>query len=283
MARRDPLTVLHVTDLHLHADPATELYGVRTDHSFRAVMERAARADGWPPDVVLVTGDLVEDRSREGYERFRSIMHPLGVPVLSLPGNHDDPELMARLLDDGEFSFCAGRDLGDWRFVMLNSHVPGFDGGELGDSELARLEAQLSAAADQHVLVAVHHQPLDMGSAWLDGYGIRNAPAFRETLSRHRNVRAVLWGHVHQASDREHDGMRMLSTPSTCAQFTPGTETCVMDIRPPGFRELQLWADGTMETGVVWLVDWIVRERPSDSRQEGPDADHDCNRQDAGD
>lgn len=268
MASRNPLKVLQVTDLHLHAKPETELYGVRTDASFRAVLDRAARSDRWPPDAVLVTGDLVEDCSREGYERFRSLVQPFGVPVLCLPGNHDDPGLMARLLDEGDVSFCASLDLGVWRLIMLSSHVPGDDGGRLGDSELARLDSELSAAAGRHVLVAVHHQPLDMGSAWLDGYGLRDAAAFLETLSRHGNVRAVLWGHVHQASDREHDGMRMLSTPSTCAQFTPGTKKCVMDVRPPAFRELQLWADGRVETGVVWLDDWTLGERPPDSRRD---------------
>jgi Icc protein len=85
-------------------------------------------------------------------------------------------------------------------------------------------------------------------------------------LSRHAQVKGVLWGHVHQASDRQYRNLRMLSTPSTCAQFTPGTEACVMDIRPPGFRRLNLKAEGGIDTEVVWLEDWALTERPPDSR-----------------
>jgi len=269
----EPLRILQITDLHLHADPDAQLYGVNTDSSFRAVLAAALQGGGRLPDAVLVTGDLVEDRSLEGYERFRSIMQPLDRPVFCLPGNHDDPELMSQLLNDGDFSYCASRDLGSWRFLLLDSHLPGEDGGELGVAELDRLEAELADSGSQHVLLAVHHQPIDMGSAWLDGYGLRNAPEFRSILARFGNVRGVLWGHVHQASDREHESLRMLSTPSTCAQFTPVTENCVMDVRPPGYRRLQLWADGRIDTDVVWLDDWVVSGRPPDSRVQVADSD----------
>jgi Icc protein len=79
---------------------------------------------------------------------------------------------------------------------------------------------------------------------------------------------------VHQASDREYEDRRMLSTPSTCAQFTPGTDACLMDTRPPGFRRIALWPDGRVESRVEWLESWIVADRPPDSRQPGMDVDH---------
>jgi Icc protein len=266
MRSDETLQILHVTDSHLHADPDKELYGVQTDRSFRAVVERALNDTRWRPAAVLATGDLVEDHSRRGYERFREIMAPCGLPVLCLPGNHDDPALMSQVLDDDLFSFCATHDIGCWRLIMLNSHVTGAEGGELSEPELERLEAGLTGSNGRHVLVNVHHQPIDMGSTWLDGYGLRNGPELLSMLSRHAQVKGVLWGHVHQASDRQYRHLRMLSTPSTCAQFTPGTEACVMDIRPPGFRRLNLKADGGIDSEVVWLDDWVINARPPDSR-----------------
>lgn len=268
MTQKDSLRVLHITDLHLHADTDSELYGVNTDNSFRAALDAGIGSGGGPPDVILVTGDIAEDCSREAYERFHSVMQGVGVPILCLPGNHDDPVLAAQILNDGHVSFCRAVDIGDWRFVLLNSHVAGDDGGALSDGELQRLDAELRATGDRHVLVAVHHQPLEMGSAWLDGYGLRNAAEFLPRLLPDRNVRAVVWGHVHQASERQIDGIRMLSTPSTCAQFTPGTTTCIMDTRPPGFRTLILGSDGSIQTEVAWLEDWRVNGRPPDSRQQ---------------
>lgn len=261
------LRILHVTDPHLHADPETELYGVKTDVSFRAILDDAVGAAADQYDAILATGDIVEDCSPEGYRRFRELMEPIPVPVLCVPGNHDDPGLMFDLFDGRNISCCASRDIGDWRFIMLNSHMDGEDGGMLADAELQRLERELDSSRHHNVMIGVHHQPVDMGSAWLDGYGLQNAAMFMATLARHENVRAVVWGHVHQASDRRHEGIRLISTPSTCAQFTPGTERCVMDVLPPGYRSIELSADGDITTTVHWLDDWDVDERPPDSRQ----------------
>ena len=116
------------------------------------------------------------------------------------------------------------------------------------------------------MLVAIHHQPLPMESLWLDGLGLRNGPALLSLLAGHPHARVVIWGHVHQESDRLRGHLRLLSTPSTCAQFTPRTVNCVMDTRPPGFRRLELDRHGNVRTEVVWLEDWILQGRPPDSR-----------------
>ena len=39
----------------------------------------------------------------------------------------------------------------------------------------------------------------------------------------------------------------------TCAQFLPGSEDFALDTRPPGWRWLELHADGRIETQVHWL------------------------------
>lgn len=266
MTPAEPLRILHVTDLHLCAAPEGELYQVRTNASFRAVMERALGDRDWRPAAVLVTGDIAEDPTAEVYERFRSEMEALGLPVLCLPGNHDDPAVMAAVLNSGNISVCASRSLARWQLVLLDSFVPGEDGGTLAPAELQRLESALVQAKDRWVAVAVHHQPLPIGSAWLDAAGLTNGQDLLSLLARYQHARLVVWGHVHQASDRHQGRIRLLSTPSTCAQFTPNTERCLMDTRPPGFRRLSLGPSGEIDTEVHWLEDWSLARRPADSR-----------------
>ena len=65
--------------------------------------------------------------------------------------------------------------------------------------------------------------------------------------------RGILWGHVHQAFDEERDGLRLMGTPSTCFQFSPGLAGFAIDKRPPGYRWLELHADGQIDTRIVWL------------------------------
>jgi Icc protein len=248
-----PIRLLHLSDTHLHAAADSRMRGVVTAETLRDVLARARASDAWPPAGVLVTGDIVQDESRAGYERFRATMMPLGAPIYCLPGNHDDPALMDQMLDRAPFQVGGDVRLGGWSLVLLSTFLAGEDAGGLGERRLRGLEAALTAHRGQHVLVAMHHQPLPMGSAWLDGVGLRDADAFLRVIDAHSNVRGVVWGHVHQASDRDRNGVRYLSTPSTCAQFKPRSDFFALDRRGPGFRWLELFPDGRIGTEVTWL------------------------------
>lgn len=268
MSGNGALRLLHVTDLHLFEDVEGEIYGVRTDRTFRAVLARALGNAPGPIDAILVTGDIAEDGRSATYQRFREEILKAGLPVLCIPGNHEDRDPLGAILSTPPLQLGGARRFGGWHVVMLDSHVPGRDDGELTELELDRLDRELEAARDAHVLVCVHHQPVPVGSPWLDAYGLRNSVEFLSRVEARGNVRAVLFGHVHQASERTHRGIPMMSTPSTCAQFTPHTDKCVMDLRPPGFRWLDLHADGSIGTEVVWLEELARTERPPDSRQD---------------
>lgn len=263
-----PPRLLQVTDPHLFEDEAGEIYGVTTAVTFRAVLAAALDSPPGPVDAVLVTGDIAEDGARGTYERFRAEMSRLGLPVLCIPGNHEDPVVLAEFVADPPLQYCGTLRLPGWRVLMLDSHLPRSPAGQLSEGELTRLDRALADAQGEHVLVALHHQPVPIGSRWLDAFGLRDPEAFLGRIRAAGNVRAVLWGHVHQAYDRMHDGIRMMSTPSTCAQFTPHTERCVMDLRPPGFRWIELMPDGSIVTEVVWLEHMRQGERPPDSRRE---------------
>jgi len=250
--RKKPATLLHISDSHLHATADSRMRGVTTYATFLSVLEHAQRDRRWPVDAILATGDIVQDESRAGYERFRAAMEPLGVPVLSVPGNHDDPNLMSEILTSGAFQLGGELRLGPWSIVMLSTFLAGEDAGGLGPARLQGLRQALAVHEGQHVLVAMHHHPLPMGSTWLDGVALRDGAAFWQIVDQHPEVRGVICGHVHQAADRNRNSVRFMSTPSTCAQFLPGSEFFALDERPPGMRWLELHADGTIETEVTW-------------------------------
>ncbi len=245
--------LLQLTDTHLHATQDSQMHGVNTQETFDAVLNHARKDPRWPPDAIVATGDIVQDESRVGYQRFRETLQAFGLPVFCIPGNHDDPLLMIELLSTPPFQLCGDAKLGEWRVMLLNTFRKGEAGGVLGLDRLAALEETLSRYPEQHVLICMHHQPLPMGSAWLDGVGLRDAQEFLEIIDQHDQVRAVLWGHVHQASDRERNNVRFLSTPSTCFQFLPESDLAVLDTRPPGLRWLALEPDGNITTEMAWV------------------------------
>lgn len=246
------MKVLQLTDPHLYGSATAALRGVQTDASLHAVLDAAlTRVPEYA--AMLVTGDLVQD-DRAGYLRFRSILGNLDKPVLCIPGNHDEPEAMRRELAEPPFRLGGAHRFGAWKFVMLDSYDPGNVGGLLSDAELARLDAELGADPDVHAMVCLHHHPVATGSHWLDGIGLANATDFWRVLDAHHNVRAAVWGHVHQEFDGIRGAVQLFATPSTGAQFRPRSEKFTLDARPPGYRSFELHADGRIDSQVHWVT-----------------------------
>ncbi len=254
-----PLRLVQITDTHLFGDEGGELRGVTTLQALRAVLDAAA-ANIAAADAVLVTGDVVQDDPR-GYAHLHQALRHLKKPVLCIPGNHDDVPQMRASLRGGPFQVGGWLDIADWRLVMLDSVVPGRAGGRLAERELDMLERTLAAAGRRHALVSLHHHPVSMSSRWLDQVGLENHAEFFAVIDRHPNVRGIVWGHVHQDHDAMRGQVRLLSSPSTCAQFRPGVDEFVVDTRPPGYRILELNPDGSIRTEVVWLDRFAARWR----------------------
>ena len=251
------MQILQITDPHLYGNAGGSLRGVETDSSLRSVLDEALSHDA-DYAAILVTGDLVQDDA-SGYLRFKSILGNLRKPVLCVPGNHDEPDAMRSSLAHEPFQYCGTRKLGPWHFIMLDSYDPGHVGGRLVDSELERLDAALKNSP-AHALVCLHHHPVAMGSRWLDGIGLANAAEFWRVVDSHSHVRGVAWGHVHQAHDGERNGVRLLGTPSTCAQFLPESDRYAIDSRPPAYRLLDLHDDGRIHSEIRWVRSASVRQ-----------------------
>ncbi len=244
------MRIIQMTDPHLYGRAEGKLRGVETDSSLRSIVEHAFAE---VPDfaALLVTGDLVQDDA-SGYLRFRSIFSSVRKPVLCIPGNHDIPEAMSRQLAGAPFQICGTHEIDAWQFVMLDSYDPGHVGGRLTPAELARLDAAL-ASREAHTMVCLHHHPIPMNSRWLDGIGLANSDEFWRIIDAHVHVKAVVWGHVHQAYEGIRGSVRLFATPSTGAQFLPASDRYAVDLRPPAYRSFTLHADGAIETQVHWV------------------------------
>lgn len=250
-ANTSPLRVLQFTDTHLHKDPAARLLGVDTARSFMEVYE-LSRVTYGVPDVYLFTGDLSQDETEESYRRLAEIVGDAGAPCYFLPGNHDRrAQLFAGLLS-GPADFRADRRIvvGSWQILLLDTLVESQVGGLLAPAELEFLEDELAKGSGLNTLVCLHHHPVPVGTTWMDHIGLSNADEFLRIIDRHKNVRSVLWGHIHQEFELLRKDVLFLATPSTCVQFKPRTETFSVDAKPPGFRWLELYADGSLKTAV---------------------------------
>lgn len=244
--------ILQFTDLHLYADAEQTLLGITTLQSFQDCLE-LARQSHWPPDLMLLTGDLVHDGSTAGYQRLQRRLGDCGVPVHVLPGNHDDPRHMCAHLSGGGFNPVNHVIADDWQIILLDSSIADSEAGHLADNQLAFLDECLTTHPRHYALVCLHHPPVVVGSAWLDHLKLENSAAFLGILDRHPQVRGVLCGHIHQEFYAARNGVRLIGSPSTCIQFRPDSQEFALDLRPPGFRRLRLDGNGGIATEVVRL------------------------------
>lgn len=250
----DTLELVQITDTHLGREEGATLLNLDTDFSLRCVID-LVKQEHPQLDMVLATGDIADNGSPTAYRRAGQYFAELPAETFWLPGNHDSSETMASEL--GPQGVLVRSILSThWQIIMLNSQVPGEVGGTLGTGELDWLKACLEqgAQAGLHSLVCLHHQPQPMGCAWIDRQQVSDGDDFWQIISRYPEVRALLWGHVHQQLDSFRDGVRLMSSPSTCVQFAPGQDEFKVDDMPPGYRWIKLHADGEIESGVARVM-----------------------------
>lgn len=243
-----PLRLVQITDCHLGERPGSRLLNVDTDHSLASVL-KLVRARESRIDVLLVTGDVADQGGPKAYRRLLANTRELGAAVRWLPGNHDNPAVMRTVLR-GDVRLQRNLLSDHWQIIMLDSTVPNAVGGNLATVELAALRECLQEHPQRHALICVHHQVMPVGCAWIDEQKVANAAHFWREIESFSQVRAVLSGHVHQEFEAERGGVRVFTSPSTCIQFAPGSDGFRVDTLSPGYRWLDLHADGRIETGI---------------------------------
>jgi Icc protein len=242
------LRILQVSDCHVAADPAADYRGQNADRNLLSLLP-VMRA--WDPHRVLLTGDVSEDGNAASYARVAVRLGTLGSPVLALPGNHDEPETMRGHFGFGPWRGPIAQQLGHWQLVLLDSTVPGQIAGSFSQQELERFDALLRASTASFILVALHHQPVPVGSDWIDRYPLERPEAFWQICDLDRRIRCLAWGHIHQDWRAQRRGVALLGAPSTAANSLPDRERFTLDLDGPACRWIELAPDGAVQTGVL--------------------------------
>ncbi len=248
------VTVIQITDSHLLQDAEGAVLGVPTREALRRVLWNIRR-DYPHTDLIVHTGDIAEDAHPDSYHHLDQMVRDLDVPVVCIPGNHDDRKAMAAGLVSGLVHINRSARVGNWLIVALDTLVPNAEYGCLSDSELRRLAVELASHTGTPTLVFLHHPPVSIGSEWMDAMGLRDAQRLLASVDAASQVRGLAWGHNHQLFDDWRGGVRLLAAPATCFQFTPGSRRMELDGLAPGYRVFNLYQDGEFDTQVVRVPD----------------------------
>lgn len=277
------MLIAQLTDTHVVADPsAHELY-VDNNERLRAAIE-SLNAEAPRPELVLLTGDLVNIGHDDEYQMLAELLAELTTPVLAVPGNHDTRDGVKALFPDqawseGNHASCVldteGPD-GPLRFIGLDSTTPGLPGASFdAEREEWLIDAIDSApgkgSAPGKAALALHHPPFLTGIDWMDQSGFIGLERFERVLAHHP-VERILSGHIHRSITSTVSGIVALTCPSTIhhvdLDLRPDAPVSLI-LDPPSYLLHNITSNGWVthhryfDTGATRIRPrWADRSRP---------------------
>ncbi|MFZ6690844.1 phosphodiesterase [Undibacterium sp. SXout20W] len=206
------------------------------------------------PDLILLTGDLVDLGRDEEYVFLRSILAPIQQRIIAIPGNHDEREAMRRAFKDegylpeNGFLHFAINDEYPFRIIGLDTLIPFSGGGELCHERLTWLDQTLQQQADGPTLIMMHHPPFLTGIGHMDDIGLKGREEFADIMSRHPQVKAILCGHLHRTIHAQVGGRPAMTSPSPAHQIALDIHPSAPSffrMEPPGYL-LHWWHEGQL-------------------------------------
>lgn len=246
------MLIAQLSDPHLR--PREVLYGGLVDSN--AMFQAAIRhLNGLEPrpDLVLLSGDVVDEGTPAEYGLARELLAEIRQPLLVIPGNHDEREAFraafadhAYLARQGPLHFVAGGH-GPVRIIGLDITVPGLHHGDMDDAAVAWLESALAAEPDRPTIVMMHQPPFASGIPYIDEYRCRRGDRLAAIVSRFPAVERILCGHIHRSMHLRFGGTLLCTAPSTTTAIAlrlDATAAPASYVEPPALL-LHQWRPGT--------------------------------------
>jgi Icc protein len=242
------MLIAQISDLHLRPRGVPAIRVVETN-MFAARAIASLLALDPRPDVVLVTGDIVNNGTPDEYETAHRLLQRLPMPVYAVPGNHDHRENFRKGLErlpgitsHPRFVQYAIEDY-PVRLVALDTHVPNSSAGELCEDRLAWLDKTLAAARGKPTFLFAHHPPFLCGIGHMDKIRLTEGGERLEAIVRaNPQVKAIAFGHHHRPIETLFGGALASIAPSVAHQveldLRDGEPEGQIAMEPPAYR---LW------------------------------------------
>ncbi len=227
------MLIAQLTDPHIKPEGRLAYRTVDTGACLEAAVAKLKALDP-QPDIVVVTGDLVDAGDPEEYARLRRYLAPIEQPLYVIPGNHDERRAFSDAFADHAYLPGSNApfqhyavELGPIRLIGLDTVIPGEGGGRMCEERLGWLDDRLKEQPDQPTLILMHHPPFRTGIAHMDKIGLEGADAMATLIRRHPQAERILAGHLHRPIECRWAGTLASTAPSVAHQVA-------LDLRPDG-------------------------------------------------
>lgn len=279
--------LVQITDLHLFESEDEHYFDRSTVVCCRRVLNHIEQYHR-DCDVIVITGDVTQDHTHGSYQKLVQLLSEseLAIPVLWLPGNHDDIELMNQYFSDtsneskltvsvnenkneaaknqkGNIQLGNNKALiwQDWHILLCNSKGA-TPAGWIETQHSDDMVSHMRCESRPHVALFCHHHPVAI-DGYLDKHILENGSEWLETLhafsqdkSSQSSIKFVAHGHVHNdyvfpVTDRR--SFEVIATPATSVQFEKHTSDWQIGEQAPAYRVFNLASNGSYTNHVEWV------------------------------
>lgn len=249
-----------VTDQHI-VEPDLTLYGLNTAASTKALVE-SLRKESVHLDRVVSLGDLADtannpDRNRavgtvESYKHARDILSELRTPLLPLPGNHDEPELMTEFFPPAWENHTHGvhhSTIGRTTLIGIDLRTGPEATGFAKAETIKTLDMVLSRSTK--AIIFSHYPIFDLNNQLIDTeLSTVNRADIHDVLRRHASkISASFHGHLHLWVSGHKEGLMSYGVPSSSFSFVlepEGKGPITVGDQPCGYVLLGINDDGSV-------------------------------------
>lgn len=216
------------------------------------------------PDVVLLTGDAVDDAGLEGYAYLKEILKPLSIPLYIIPGNHDDREDMRVAFQQESYMPSEGfihYVIDDYpvRLVALDTVITGQPHGILCHEQIDWLSRVLQENRSKPTLIFMHHPLIKIGQKLLDQVNCHTPADFEGLIASFPNIIGIISGHYHKACAIIFGETLCFVGPSVAPvhyfEKASDEETKVIELNHPSFVLHKWMGDSHLLSEVVQTVE----------------------------
>lgn len=222
------MKLIHISDLHIGGGDA-QLHGLEmlVKHLLANPVENAS---------IIISGDIVDGRNGSEWVTASKVLKRLleRYRIIAVPGNHDISDRRGltydkRAADRTRFyinnlspDFLLDKKGGrifrhpDFKIIGLDTNIgqegeffPPLACGEIGDSQLAWLEVELQESIP--TLIVMHHKVYCSDLF----HRLEDRDKILALINRRDNVKAVCFGHLHEWSVVDRNGVQWIESDNT--------------------------------------------------------------------
>ena len=241
------MRIVQLSDPHIVPADRQPVHGQDTLERLRAAVDAVNQLSP-APDLVVMTGDQINDGSEDSYLALKGVLPTLRFPCHMALGNHDYRPVFRRVMlgesatNSAPYYYTLDRD--GHRVIVLDTQDEGEVSGRLDDAQLNWLEHELSSGLPS--VICMHHPPVPVGVSWMDELMLQDSGRFLRICEARSSLRLILCGHVHHDFHMKLEHATVLTAPSVGLQFrkdpvikADGTRVIATD-EPAAFRIVDL-------------------------------------------